>query len=55
MESIGGVKHFDMFGGCLPHDAMHDILEGIAPLEIKLLLSYFISQKLFKLREYNDS
>ena len=38
----------------MPHDAMHDILEGIAPLEIKLLLSYFISQKLFKLREYND-
>lgn len=34
------ITHFSMFGGGLPHDAMHDILEGIAPLEIKLLLKY---------------
>ena len=26
-----------MFGGGLPHDAMHDILEGIGPLVLQLL------------------
>ena len=25
-----------MFDGGLPHDAMHDILEGIVPLEMNL-------------------
>lgn len=31
-SSLLNVKHFSMFGGGLPHDAMHDILEGIVPL-----------------------
>ena len=42
-----------MCGGGLPHDAMHDILEGVAPLEIKLLLSRFIKDNLFKLDVLN--
>ncbi len=29
------VKHFSLFSGGLPHDAMHDILEGIASHHIK--------------------
>lgn len=41
------VLHFPIFGGGLPHDVMHDILEGIAPLEIKLLLLYYTKQSLF--------
>lgn len=49
------VLHFSMLGGGLPHDAMHDILEGIAPLEIKLLLLHCISRKFFSLIEYNKS
>ena len=42
-----------MFGGGLPHDAKHDFLEDIAPLEIKILLFYFITNGLFTLEEYN--
>ena len=48
------VNYFSMFGGGLPHDAMHDILEGIAPLEIKLLLRHFVTSKLFSLRDFNS-
>lgn len=47
------VKHFSMFGGGLPQDAMHDILEGITALEIKLLLVYCIKQHFITLAEYN--
>lgn len=43
-----------MFEGGLSHDAMHDILEGIAPSEIKLLLSEIIANGLFTLGELND-
>ena len=52
-SSLLNVKHFSMFGGGLPHDAMHDIFEGIAPHEIKLLLSQCISDHLFTLKEFN--
>jgi len=42
-----------MFGGGLPHDAMHDVLEGAAPLEIKLLLMHCITVGFFTLDWYN--
>lgn len=48
------VKYYNMFEGGLPHDAIHDVLEGIAPLEIKLLLSHLIANGLFTLVELND-
>ena len=47
------VPHFNMFGGGLPHDAMHDILEGLAPVEIKCLLQYCITARYFSLEWYN--
>lgn len=53
-SSLLDVTHFPMLGGGLPHDAMHDILEGIAPLEIKLLLSHCIACGMFTLDEFND-
>ena len=37
-SSLLDLTDFNMFGGGLPHDAMHDILEGVAPLETKLLV-----------------
>ena len=43
-----------MLSGGLPHDAMHDILEGIAPCEIKLVLSHCIAGHPFTLDEFND-
>ena len=53
-SALLNVKDFDMFDGGLAHDAMHDIFEGIAPLEVKLLLCYCISKRWFTLDEYND-
>lgn len=44
------INHFSMFGGGLPHDAMHDILEGVAPLEIKLMLRFFVTNDHFSLK-----
>ena len=49
------VAHFPFFDGGLPHDCMHDILEGAAPTEIKLLLKHCIAQKYFTVEEYNKS
>jgi hypothetical protein len=48
-SSLIDVNHFDLFEGGLPHDVMHDVFEGIAPLEIKLLLLWCINNKYFSL------
>ena len=54
-SEIMNVKYYSMFGGGLPHDAMHDIFEGLAPLEIKKLLSHYIKEcRFFTLNDYND-
>ena len=47
------VKYFTIFNGGLPHDMMHDVMEGVASTEIRLLLSYYMTSKLFTLTEYN--
>ena len=39
--------------GGLPHDMMHDVLEGTASLEIKLIIAHCISSKYFTLMDYN--
>ena len=46
-------KNFSLFNGGLPHDAMHDILEGVAQLEVKLLIKHCVSQKYFAIADYN--
>ena len=48
------VKYYSMFDGGLPCDFLHDILEGIAPIEIKYLMVHCISSKYFKLDQYNS-
>ena len=53
-SSLIDVKYFSIFGGGLPHDFMHDALEGLAPHEIKLMLMYFVSSNTFTLKEFND-
>ena len=53
-SSLLNIKHFSLFDGGLPHDIMHDIFEGIAPLEIKKLLLYHISANSFTLSEFNE-
>ena len=47
------IKHYSIFNGGLPHDIMHDIMEGAAPTEIKLLLSHCFASKYFTLSDYN--
>ena len=47
-------KYFHCADG-LPPDCMHDILEGILPYTVKLLLVTFIQKKhYFTLEEFND-
>lgn len=53
-SSLLNIKFYCMFGGGLPHDAMHDILEGMAPLEVKLLLIQCIKDGLFTLEYFNN-
>ena len=43
-----------MFDNGLPHDAMHDLLEGLTPHEIKHMLLHYISNRVFTLQEFND-
>lgn len=43
-----------MFESGLPHDLMHDLLEGLVPLEVKHLLSCYVSTHTFTLQEFND-
>ena len=38
------VRHFSVAGKTLAHDFMHDILEGVLPLEIKLLLNRLLTE-----------
>ena len=47
------VVDFSIFGGGLPHDAMHDILEGVAQYEIKLVVRHCIDLKYISRTEYN--
>ena len=48
------VNYYSLFDGGLPCDTLHDILEGIAPLEIKHLMNHCISLKYFNLKQYNS-
>ena len=47
------IEKFSMFNGGLPHDVMHDFLEGVAQYEIKLLLRHCIDNKYLTLTDYN--
>ena len=53
-SSLLDVKHFSLFNGGLPHDCMHDLLEGIGPKEVKLLITHCVSSKYFTLNDYNE-
>ena len=45
---------FSMFGGGLPHDIMHDVLEGVVVREMLLLLHYCLRNKFIILADYNE-
>lgn len=48
------LKHFDVLSG-YPLDLLHDLFEGIVPLELALYLSTLIKGKCFTLDELNKS
>ena len=49
------IPHFNMFKGGLSHDIMHDVLEGVAPLEMSLLLQHgIVTGRYLSFDEYND-
>lgn len=52
--SLMDVEHFSIFEFGLPHDLMHDLLEGLAPHEIKLMLMHYTSNRIFTLHEFNE-
>lgn len=46
---LNSLSHLNVING-LPPDVMHDVLEGVLPLEVKLMLQQFISEdRLFTL------
>jgi len=52
--SLMDVKYFSIFEYRLPHDMMHDLLEGLVPHEIKLMVLYYTSNHFFTLQEFNE-
>ena len=38
----------------MPHDLMHDVFEGVVPVELKLLLDWFIRQGYFTYEFYSQ-
>ena len=48
-SSLINIAYYSIFGSGLPHDAMHDLLEGLAPHEIKHMLSHYVSSRAFTL------
>ena len=39
----------------LPHDIMHDLLEGVVPYELKLMLKYYVREcRYFTLSQLNE-
>ena len=50
--ALQDVKHFSVTTG-LPHDIMHDLLEGAFSYEVKACLNHCVSQKYFVVDELN--
>ena len=48
------ILYFNMFKGGLPCDIMHDVMEGVAPLEMSLVLRHcVVTEKYVSLDDYN--
>lgn len=47
-SSLDELMYFKVASGALIPDIMHDLLEGVLPLETKLMLKHFVSQKVIK-------
>ena len=53
-SSLLKIPHFSLFNGGLLHDAMHDLLEGVALSELSALLKHYINEKhYFSIEQFN--
>lgn len=53
MPLLESVPNFSVVKG-MPHDIMHDLFEGVLPLELKLLLQHCIDESYFTLEMLNE-
>ena len=51
-SELNNSKYFHVVGG-LPSDIKHDILEGVLPLHLKVMLRKFVGEKRFTMDELN--
>ncbi len=51
-SALDQIPHFSVVKS-LPHDIMHDLLKGIVPYEMKLLLTYLSVSKLVSIATLN--
>ena len=52
-SALDGVPHFSVVQN-IPHDIMHDLLEGVIPYHLKLMLTFFADSKLVSIATVND-
>ena len=50
LEDLPGFSVID----CLPHDIMHDLLEGVVPREVKMLIEHCITNGFFQVTTLNQ-
>ena len=48
------VSYFNMLSFGLAYDVIHDIIEGLAALEMKLLILHYVTNSFFSLAHFND-
>ena len=52
---LNDIPDFNVANGQMPQDAMHILLEGVLPFELKLMLKVFVSDKhYFELDDLNE-
>ena len=49
------IPSFSLFDCRMPHDMMHDIFEGVVPVEVKLMLDQFFSLGYFTYEFFANS
>ncbi len=51
---LNKIFHFNVASLQIPQDVMHVLLEGVLPLNVRLMLGSFINDGLFTIDELND-
>ena len=51
---LNEIEHFHIANFQMPQDVMHILLEGVLPLETRLMMNVFLEEKLFTMEELNQ-